>query len=72
MAQADPKDRQLAGEMHNGLDGHTGFARRARARGDDDALRVEGFYLGNGDFVVANDFDLGTQLAKVLNDVVSE
>ncbi|MCY1428540.1 hypothetical protein D9M71_444290 [compost metagenome] len=72
VAQAHTQDWQLAGKMQDGLDGHARLARCARARGYDDALRVEGFDLGDGHFVIANDLDLGTQLAKVLNDVVSE
>ncbi|MNZ41975.1 hypothetical protein D3C78_595410 [compost metagenome] len=72
VAQAYAKDRQLAGKVQDGLDGHARLARRARAWRYDDALGVEGFDLGDGHFVIANDLYLGTQLAKVLNDVVSE
>ena len=50
----------------------TRFAGCARAWGDDDALGVEGFDLGDGHFIVANDLHLGTQLAQVLDDVVGE
>lgn len=72
VAQADAEDRQLAGEVQDGLDGDPGLARRARARGDDDALGLEGFDLGDGHFIVANDLDLGAQLAQVLDDVVGK
>ncbi|MNT50074.1 hypothetical protein D3C72_1869750 [compost metagenome] len=72
MAQAYAEDWQLPGEMQDGLDGHARLAWGAWARGYDDALRVEGLDLSDGQFVIANDLDLGTQLAKVLNDVVSE
>ncbi len=72
VAQAYAKYRQLAGKVQDGFDGHARLARRARPWRYDDALGVEGFDLGDGHFVIANDLYLGTQLAKVLNDVVSE
>ncbi|MNP52296.1 hypothetical protein D3C76_1466800 [compost metagenome] len=72
MTEADTQNRQLAGKVQNRLDRHARFARRAGARRDDDALRLKGFDFSKGHFIVANDLDLGTQLAKVLNNVVSE
>ncbi|MNH25994.1 hypothetical protein D3C79_860220 [compost metagenome] len=72
VAQAYAEDRQLAGKVLDGLQRHTGFSRGARAGGDDNALGVQGFDLGDGQFVIANDLDLCTQLAEVLHDVVGE
>src|SRR4051812_6216976 len=62
VTQADAEDRQFAGKVLDGFDGNAGFGRRARTRGNHDALRLEGFDFGDGQFVVAHDFDLGTQL----------
>ncbi|MNZ47220.1 hypothetical protein D3C78_649270 [compost metagenome] len=72
VAQADTENRQLAGKVQDSFDGNTGLGRGARTRGNHDALGVQGFDLGDGQFVVANDFNLCTQLAEVLHDVVGE
>ena len=72
VAQADAKDRQLAGEMQDGFDGHARFGRRARAGRNDDALGLERLDLGDGQLVIANDVDVGTQLAQVLHHVVGK
>ena len=72
MAQADTQNRQFAGEVLDHFDRDAGFGRGARTGGDHDALRVEGFDLGDGEFIVAHDFDLGAQLTKVLHNVVGK
>ncbi|MNH13845.1 hypothetical protein D3C81_839810 [compost metagenome] len=72
VTQANAENRQLAGKMQDGLDGNTGLGRGARAGGNHDALGVQGFDLGDGQLVIANDLDLSTQLAEVLHDVVGE
>jgi len=54
------------------FDGDTGFFGRARAGGDDDAIGLAADDVVDGDFVVAMDFDLATELAEVLGEVVGE
>ena len=72
VTQADAQNRQLAHEVANrryrnaGLVGGAGAGRHHQAVG----LARGDFF--QRDFVVAEDFDLGTQLAKVLDDVVGE
>jgi hypothetical protein len=72
MAQAHAQNRQLAGEVLDDVNRDAGFGRGARAGRNDDALGVEGFDFGNGEFIVAHDFDLGAQLTKVLHNVVGK
>lgn len=42
------------------------------ARGNHDALGIQRFDFGDGQLVVAHHFDLGTQLAEVLHNVVGK
>ena len=72
MTQAHAENRQFTAKMFDHINRHAGFVRRARAGGNDDPLRVEGFDFGNGELIVAHDFDLGTELTEVLHNVVSK
>ncbi|MNQ80552.1 hypothetical protein D3C85_955370 [compost metagenome] len=72
MAQAYTENRQLAGEVLDCLNGNTGLGGCARAWRYHDTLGVEGFDFSYGQFVVADHFDVRTQLTKVLNDVVGK
>ena len=72
MAQAYAQDRQLAGEIADGFKRDARFGRRARAWRNHDTLRIQGGNFGDGQFIVAHDLDLGTELAKVLHNVVGK
>ena len=72
VAQANAQDRQLAGEVANGVHGDARLIRGARARGNHQPLGLQGFNLLNGDFVVAVYLHVGTQLGQVLHHVVGE
>jgi len=72
MAKANAEDRQLAGEMANQFQRDARLVGRAGAWRDDDALRVQGLDLGNAEFIVAHDSDIGTELAEVLHHVVGK
>ena len=72
VTQAHAEDRQLAGKVQDGLDGHTRLGRRAGAGRNHDALRLERFDLSDGQLIVADHMDIGTQLAQVLHHVVGK
>ena len=70
MAEANPEDRNFSSEALDQLDGNTRFLRRARAGRNHDALRLTANNFFHGNFVVAMHFDLTTQLAEILREVV--
>lgn len=72
MAEANTEDGNFAGEALD--DGHAqaGFARRARAGRNNDALRAHARDFVESDFVVAAHGEFLSELAEVLRQVVSE
>ena len=72
MAEANPEDRNFSSEALDQLDGNTRFLRRARAGRNHDALRLTANNFFHGNFVVAMHFDLTTQLAEILREVVGK
>ena len=72
VAETNAHDRQLAGEVLDDVVGQAGFARGARAGGDEDALGAVGLDLLDGHLVVPVHEHVGLQLAKVLDEVESE
>ena len=72
VAEADPQDRQLAGELADGGERHARLVRRARARREDEPVRQEGPDAGDVDLVVPEDRDVRPQLAEVLHHVERE
>ncbi len=72
MAEANTKDGKFAGEALDQLDRDARFLRRARTRRNHDAFRFAADNFFDGDFVVAMHFDLATQLAEILGEVVGE
>ena len=72
VSETDAHDRQLAAEVYDNVVGQAGFARCARARGDEDALGVVGFDLLDRDLVVSMDEHVCLQLAQVLDQIVSK
>ena len=72
VAQADAQNREFAGKFFDQLDRNAGFLRRARPRRNDDLLGLASGDFFDGNFVVAMDFYLATQLAEILGEVVGE
>ena len=72
MSEADTEDRNFAGKVADQFDADPGVLRRARARGNDDALGIETRYLVHAEFVVPPYFDASAQFAEVLDEVVGE
>ena len=72
LAQADPQDRRLAGEVLDDINADAGLFRRAGTGGDHDLLRRHHFDVLDGHLVVAHHLDVGTQFAEVLVEVVGE
>ena len=70
--QAHPQKRQLACKVLDGRHRDAGLDWRARARRNHQAVRLTRCYAFQGDFVVAKDFNVSPQLAKVLHDVEGE
>ena len=72
MAQADAEQRNFAPELADDFDDDAGFFRRAGAGGNHDAVGLLGGDIGEGDLVVAMDFELFAQLAEILRQVIGE
>src|SRR4051812_45521033 len=73
MAEAHAERRHAGlGEAAHGLDGHAGLVRRARPGRDDHAVGPPGEQRVDVLHVVADDLELGAQLAQVLHEVVGE
>lgn len=72
MAEADAEEGDFTGKCGDHLDGNSGFERRARARGNEDSVGLEGEGFGGRDLVVAKYALLHAQLTEVLDEVKSE
>src|SRR5256885_3164432 len=70
--QAGPEHGTLPRKMPDDFDGYSRLLRRARPRRDHDVRGREPLDLLRCRLVVAADFDLLSQLAKVLDEVVGE
>src|ERR1700676_4344130 len=72
MAQAHAQDGKLSCEAPDELDANAGILRRARARRNHDAVwPAPGDFL-DGNLVVSMDFDIASELAEILRQVVGE
>ena len=58
--------------MANQIDADAGILRSAWTGRDDDALRLHCLDLGNGNLIVAANFDLRAEFPEILNQVVSK
>src|ERR1035438_2270681 len=72
VSKADTEDGRFPGHATDQRNQNAGLAGRAGTGGEQDALWLEGSDFIDGDFVVAAHHDLRTQLAQVLDQVVSE
>src|SRR5260370_10014792 len=72
MAKAHAKDRKFSGQALHQLHGNARFLRSARTGGNHDTLRLSADNFFHGNFVVTVHFDLATQLAEILREVVSK
>jgi len=72
MAEANTEDGKFSGEALDQLDGNARLLRSARAGRNHDAFRLSADNFFDGDFVVAMHFDLATQLAEILREVISK
>ena len=72
VAEADAEDGDFAGHVPDERHEDAGFAGRAGAGREQNAFGLECLDLFDGQLVVAADFDLCTQLAEVLDEVVGE
>src|SRR6185369_5951005 len=70
--EAHAQDRQLAGEMADGVDRNARFGRRAGTRRHHQVIWVALRNAFDGDLVIAKHFDLRAELAEVLHQVVGE
>src|SRR2546423_7987348 len=73
MTETYAKDRNLSAQMFDDVERNARIVRRARTRRNDYEI---GFQFGvnfvNGHFVVTTHLNIFAQLAKILNQVVSE
>jgi len=72
MAEADAEQRNTRAKFANDIAGNSSLARRAGAGADQYLFGVERNRLLDGDLIVAENFHLRTELAKVLHEVVGE
>ena len=74
MAQADPQQRQFAGELGDAFDRNAGFGGRARPGRDDQPVGLAGEDLVDRDLIVPVDANVerGIDLPQPLDEVVSE
>ena len=72
MSKANAEHRNLACEVLDGVDADTGLMRSTGAGGDEDAIRMKGIDLDNRRLIVASDFYVRPQFAKILDQVVGE
>src|SRR5215472_142103 len=72
VAEANTEDWKFSGKTLDELDGNARFPRRTRSGRNDNALRAAAGDFFNGDFVVAMDFDVRTELTQILREVVGK
>ena len=72
VAETDAEDGSLSGHVADERNENARLAGSARAGREQDAIGMESFHFFNGELVVAANDDVGTQFAKVLDEVVSE
>ena len=72
MAEADAEERELRAERADDVVGQPGFAGRAGAGRDEDALGPHVADLVERDLVVAHDAQVRLQLAEILDEVEGE
>ena len=72
VAKADTEQRDLAGKFPDGSQRNTGLHRRARAGRNHQISRFETRNLGQRNSIVTKNLHLLPQLAKILDDVISE
>ena len=74
MTKAHAQNRYDSGEPPYERNGDTGFARRTRPWGNDDAVKLRGklLYLVDGDHIVAAHEHLGPKLAQRLIEIEGE
>ena len=70
--QAYPENRDFPRKVRDQCTRNSGFLRRARAGGDNDALRPQSLYLFQSDLIVADDADLFPEFAEVLHQVIGK
>src|SRR5258705_9188751 len=72
MTQAYAKDREFSGQAANQVDANSGILRGAGARRNYNGFGLAPRNFLDGDFVVAMHFDIASQLAKILGQVVGK
>ncbi len=72
MAEAHTEDGKFTGKPLDEFHGDSSFLRRARTGRNHDAFRLSPGNFIHSNFVVAVHFDLATQLAEILREVVGE
>src|SRR5215472_17608996 len=72
VTEANSENRKLPCQALNDLHGDAGFLRRARAGRDHNAFGLAASNLFDRDSVVAMDFDVATEFAKILREVVGK
>ena len=72
MTETYAEDRDLYAELSDDLDDVAGVLRSARSRRKDDTVGRQRADLLDGQFIVADDLDIGIDLADVLVKVVGK
>src|SRR5580704_14888729 len=72
MSEAHAQNREFPGEAFDQFHGNARFLRRARPGRDHNFFRLAPRDFFDGDFVVAVDFDVATELAEILREVVGK
>ena len=72
VAETDPQNGELPSKTLDQFHGNTGFLGSTRTGGNYDAFGLAADNFFDRNFVVAMDFDLATQFAEILREVVSE